>query len=85
MVNIKYKQAAVTCKISEPGGEPVDIHGQLAKISGRKQAAALLAGHDNPDSDKYEIEKYSDETQWVLEEGVWNMSGVWQDNGVWKY
>lgn len=60
MANTGYKQATIAYKVSKPGGEPLDINGQLTRITGRKQAIALLEGHVNPDSSKYEVEFYYD-------------------------
>lgn len=58
MANTGYKQATVAYKVSKPGGEPLDINGQLTRISGRKQAIACLEGFTNPDPSKYEVEFY---------------------------
>lgn len=60
MANTGYKQATIAYKVSKPGGEPLDVYGQLTRMSGRKQAIALLTGHVNPDFSKYEIEFYYD-------------------------
>lgn len=60
MANTGYKQATIAYKVSKPGGEPLDVNGQLTSVSGRKQAIALLQGHINPDTSKYEVEYYYD-------------------------
>lgn len=60
MANTGYKQATVAYKVSKPGGEPLDIDGELISVSGKKQAIAVLQGYTNPDPNKYEIERYFD-------------------------
>lgn len=55
-----YKQATVAYKVSRSGGEPLDVNGILTRISGRKQAIAVLEGYPNPDPIKYEVEFYYD-------------------------
>ena len=59
-MNTGYKQATIAYKVSKPGGEPLDVDGNLTRISGKKQAIALLEGHVNPDASKYEVEFYYD-------------------------
>lgn len=61
MANTGYKQATIAYKVSKPGGEPLDINGELCAISGRKQAIALLQGYTNPNPAKYEVETYYNE------------------------
>lgn len=58
MANSGYKQAVIAYKVSKPDGEPLDINGNLTRITGRKQAIALLSGYVNPDPSKYEVEFY---------------------------
>ena len=58
MANTGYKQATVAYKVSNPGGEAVDIYNNLVRLSGQKQAIALLNGHSNPNPDQYEVESY---------------------------
>lgn len=58
MANTGFKQATIAYKVSKPGGEPLDINGELTRISGRKQAIALLVGASNPNPSKYEVEAY---------------------------
>lgn len=60
MANTGYKQATIAYKVSKPDGEPLDVYGELTRISGRKQAIALLQGYVNPDPSKYEVEFYYD-------------------------
>lgn len=58
MANTGNKQAIIAYKVSKPGGEPLDIDGNLTRISGKKQAIALLTGHVNPNPNRYEVEFY---------------------------
>lgn len=58
MANTGNKQATIAYKVSKPGGEPLDVDGNLTRISGKKQAIALLTGHVNPNPLKYEVEYY---------------------------
>lgn len=60
MANTGYKQAVIAYKVSKPGGEPLDVNGQLTSVSGRKQAIALLQGHFNPSPSLYDVEFYYD-------------------------
>lgn len=60
MANTGYKQAVIAYKVSKPGGEPLDVNGQLTSVSGRKQAIALLTGRVNPNPALYEVEFYYD-------------------------
>lgn len=60
MANTGNKQAIIAYKVSKPGGEPLDVNGQLISVSGRKQAIALLQGHINPNPSLYEVEFYYD-------------------------
>lgn len=58
MAETGYRQAIIAYKVSRPGGEPLDVNGELTRISKRKQAIALLKGYANPDPAKYEVEFY---------------------------
>lgn len=58
MANTGNKQAIIAYKVSKPGGEPLDVDGNLTRISGKKQAIALLTGHVNPNPTRYEVEFY---------------------------
>ena len=58
MANTGYKQATIAYKVSKPNGEPLDINGELTRVSGKKQAIALLEGQINPDPIRYEVERY---------------------------
>jgi len=58
MANTGNKQAIIAYKVSKPGGEPLDVDGNLTRISGKKQAIALLTGHVNPNPNRYEVEFY---------------------------
>lgn len=60
MSNTGYKQATIAYRVSKPGGEPLDVDGNLTRLSGKKQAIAVLVGFDNPDPAKYEIDFYFD-------------------------
>lgn len=60
MANTGYKQATIAYKVSKPDGEPLDVDGNLTRLSGKRQAIALLTGHSNPDPSKYEVELYYD-------------------------
>lgn len=60
MVNTGYKQAIIAYKVSKSNGEPLDIDGNLTRVSGKKQAISLLTGYNNPDPSKYEVESYFD-------------------------
>lgn len=58
MANTGNKQAIIAYKVSKPGGEPLDVDGILTRISGKKQAIALLTGQINPNPNRYEVEFY---------------------------
>lgn len=60
MANTGYKQSIIAYKVSKPGGEPLDVDGNLTRISGKKQAIALLTGQVNPNPNRYEVEFYYD-------------------------
>lgn len=60
MANTGYKQATIAYKVSKPGGEPLDVDGNLTRVSGKKPAIALLEGQINPDPSLYEVEFYYD-------------------------
>lgn len=62
MANTGYKQAIIAYKVSRPGGEPLDVDGNLTRISGKKQAIALLTGHVNPNPNRNEVEFYYDKS-----------------------
>lgn len=55
-----FKQATIAYSVSSPGGEPLDVEGVLTRISGKKQAIALLTGTVNPNPKKYEVAFYFD-------------------------
>lgn len=65
MANTGNKQAIIAYKVSKPGGEPLDVDGNLTRISGKKQAIALLIGHVNPNPNIYEVELYYDKSSIV--------------------
>ncbi len=53
--NTGFLQASVAFRVSVPGGLPIDINGVLTRVSGNKQAIALLEGASNPDPALYEV------------------------------
>lgn len=56
MKNTGYQQAVIAKKVSRPGNFPLDTEGNLCSDSGRKQAALILEGEENPYPDQYDVE-----------------------------
>lgn len=61
MPNTGVKQATVAYKVSQPGGEPLDIDGVPISQSGKRQAIMLLIGRPNPNASLYEVQAYFNE------------------------
>lgn len=99
MANTGIKQATVAYKVSRYSGEALDINGNPTRLSGLKQAIALLTGFPNPNPALYEVELYYTALNTV--EGnpttkydisacpiggnpVWILTtGVWNGSGFW--
>lgn len=53
-MNTGYLQAIVARRCTPNNHQPLDVDGTLCSISGKKQAALILEGHDNPAPEIYE-------------------------------
>jgi uncharacterized protein (TIGR02145 family) len=56
-MNTGYQQAVIALCVSRPGGQALDVDGNLCSESGKRQAIMLLRGEANPSPEHYEVYK----------------------------
>lgn len=57
-VGMPFRIATLAVRVTDPGGEALDIGGVLCSVSGRRQAVLLQRGSTNPDPARYEVAGY---------------------------
>lgn len=57
-VGTPFRRATLAARVTDPGGEALDIGGVLCSVSGRRQAVLLPSGGTNPDPARYEVAGY---------------------------